>query len=334
METTSNIRLTSAEMGCLWETYMNDSMATCVLTYFLEKVEDSEIKSLVEFALSLSKEHIRQLAALFKSEAFPIPKGFTEEDVNLDTPRIFADTFMAYYIRGMGKFGLAAYGIALSNTARKDIIDFISACLDDSKNLVNHSTELQKNKGIFIRPPYITVPEKVDFIKKQNFLNGWFGEVRPLLGQEIAHIYMNHQNIVLGKALTMGFSQVARSEELRKFFWRGVEIGKKQIEVLQSILLTDNITAPVTWDGDVLDSTVPPFSDKLMMFHIIQIGASAIGNYGGSIALTMRRDVAANYTRLLAESAAFVQDGMKMMIENEWMEQPPQSDNRKELARI
>ncbi|WP_414859347.1 DUF3231 family protein [Paenibacillus haidiansis] len=36
METVRNIRLTSAELASLWTTYMNDTMAVCILRYFLK----------------------------------------------------------------------------------------------------------------------------------------------------------------------------------------------------------------------------------------------------------------------------------------------------------
>jgi hypothetical protein len=51
MKTAHNIRITSAELSNLWTTYMNDSLAKCVLSYFLKKVEDTEIEPLIKQAL-------------------------------------------------------------------------------------------------------------------------------------------------------------------------------------------------------------------------------------------------------------------------------------------
>jgi hypothetical protein len=54
METTKhNIALTSAEMATLWSTYLSDSLSVCTLKYFLEKVEDTEIRPILEYALNL-----------------------------------------------------------------------------------------------------------------------------------------------------------------------------------------------------------------------------------------------------------------------------------------
>jgi hypothetical protein len=47
-----------------------------------------------------------------------------------------------------------------------------------------------------------------------------------------------------------------------------------------------------------------------------------------------RHDVAVNYARLTTEFGLFGDDGSNIMIENKWMEQPPQADNRKELAGV
>ncbi len=38
-------KLNSAEMGKLWATYMGNSMSTCILSYFLQHVEDKDIKN-------------------------------------------------------------------------------------------------------------------------------------------------------------------------------------------------------------------------------------------------------------------------------------------------
>jgi hypothetical protein len=51
-ETDHNIRLTSAEISSLWTTYMNNTMSKCVLSYFLNKVVDTQIRSVVEYATS------------------------------------------------------------------------------------------------------------------------------------------------------------------------------------------------------------------------------------------------------------------------------------------
>jgi hypothetical protein len=334
MQTDHNVRLTSAEMASLWTTYMNDSMAICVLKYFLAKVEDSEIHPLIELALKTSENHVEKIKTVFESENHPIPVGFTDEDVNLNAPRLFADTYFLYYLRNMAKFGLAAYGLALSTAAREDTMNFFSEALAQSSALQMKVSRCMLSKGIYIRPPYISTPEKVDFVKKQSFLTGWFGDQRTLLGVEIAHIYLNLTNNALGKALIMGFSQVAQSEEVRKYMKRGFQLAAEQIKILQSIMNKEHLPSPMTWDTDVMDSKAAPFSDKLMMFHTIALAGAGIANYGGGMSISLRRDLVSLYGRLMAESGQYAEDGVNIMINQGWLEEQPQADNREALTQV
>lgn len=52
---THHIRLTSTELGGLWANYIADSMFICVYKYYLAKVEDDEIKQIIEHALDLAQ---------------------------------------------------------------------------------------------------------------------------------------------------------------------------------------------------------------------------------------------------------------------------------------
>ncbi|MED4026293.1 DUF3231 family protein, partial [Priestia megaterium] len=86
-------KLNSAEIGKLWATYMGNSMATCILSYFLQHVEDQDVKKLLENALNLSKEFQSTIKDTFIKENIPIPHSFTKDDVNLAAPRLFEDEF-------------------------------------------------------------------------------------------------------------------------------------------------------------------------------------------------------------------------------------------------
>ncbi|MCS0543449.1 DUF3231 family protein, partial [Aeromonas veronii] len=79
MEDKSKIRLTAAEMSSLWTQYINDTLAVCVNLYFLEKVEDEEVRPVIEYTLEASKENIANARDIFGKEDFPIPLGFTDQ---------------------------------------------------------------------------------------------------------------------------------------------------------------------------------------------------------------------------------------------------------------
>jgi hypothetical protein len=83
MENSGNIKLTSAEMASLWISYQNDTMSICVMKHFLCHIDDEEIREVLEYALHLSEQHIKTVTEFMKKEDFPIPHGFTENDVNL-----------------------------------------------------------------------------------------------------------------------------------------------------------------------------------------------------------------------------------------------------------
>jgi len=334
LETEHNIRLTSAEIANLWTNYMHDSLGSCVLSFFLEKTEDTEIKSVLDYALSLSKKHIQTITDLLNHEDYPIPVGFTtNDDVDFEAPRLFSDTFHLHYVYHMTKMGLTSDTLALSLAARSDIRDYYSECIASSIELQHRAVELLLRKGIYIRPPYITTPKSVDFVQHQNFLTGWFGERKPLLAMEIMQLHHNIQTNAIGKAVVMGFSQVAKTADVRDYMVRGKKISTKHIEIFGSLLTDNDLPVPMTWDSDVMDSTVPPFSDKLMMFHVFSLNSAGMGNYGTAISTTTRRDLVTHYIRLNAEIGQYVEDGVNIMIKRGWMEQPPQSIDRDEIAK-
>jgi hypothetical protein len=44
--------------------------------------------------------------SIFKSVNFPIPKGFSEEDVNLDAKKLYSDVFILNYLKFNAKFSM------------------------------------------------------------------------------------------------------------------------------------------------------------------------------------------------------------------------------------
>lgn len=112
---------------------------------------------------------------------------------------------------------------------------------------------------------------------------------------------------------------------------RGKELSKKQVQIFSDTLLEHEVSAPMEWDMDVSDSTVPPFSDKLLMFHVGVLGASGLSNLATASAASFRKDIAANYVRLSTEVGEYTLDGAELMIQNGWLESPPQTLDRKHL---
>jgi spore coat protein CotF len=329
-----NPRLTSSEISIMWSSYVNNSFSKCIMEYFLANVDEPDIKSILEFALNISQKMLNMSKEILKKDNQPIPVGFTDEDVSPSSPRLFSDAFYLYYIKNMSKVGLSIYGVALATSAHSDVRDFLSQAIQASIELYNKTANVLLSKGLFVRPPYVSTPDSVDFIDKKKYLGGFLNlNNRPLNVIEITHIAANIEANVVGRALLEGFAQVAKSEKVSDYCNRGKEISKKHIQLFSSMLTEDDIPAPAAWDLEVTDSTFTPFSDKLIMFHITLLIASSISNYATSSAASLRMDIAASYVRLTAENAQYAKDGVNLMIENEWLEQPPQAPNHKGLAR-
>ncbi|WP_456276420.1 DUF3231 family protein [Bacillus sp. AK128] len=332
-EMTHNPRLTAPELSTLWTQYLNDSMSICFLSHSLKHVKDQEIESVLQFALDLSKSHVEQIKVFLNQESYPVPIGFTEEDVNLDAPPLFTDSLLMEYLYVMTLHGMNSYALAVGSSVRVDQRKYYRQCSSEAMELYDRILDVMLKKGLHNRPPYINAPYDRDFITKQSYLTGWFGKRRPLNGIEIGCIYYNTQKTVVKVILEIAFSQVARSKELRKYFERGGDICKKHIEVFNSIFAEENLDTPKNWTSEVSNSTEAPFSDKLMLFHVVSLAAVTVGYYGTAFSVCQRRDLMLQFTRLMAEIGKYAEDGANLLISNGWMEQPPITDDRKALAK-
>lgn len=332
MEENRNIKLTSAELSQLWGSYQNDTLAICMLRYFLNHAQDTEIHELAQHALELTQAHIPKLDGFFEEAGNAVPQGFTEEDVDESAPRLYSDTYVLMYLQQMGMLGMNAYSVAVASSARQDIHAYYAEGLREITELHTMANDLLLSKGLYGRPPYIPPQDKVTFVNSNDFLQGWFGKRRPLLSLEITNLFANAQRNALGVETLIGFSQVAQSKEVTNYLIRGKEIAAKHVEVFGSILREDDLPSP-SITGAVTTSTVPPFSDKLMMFVTTALIGIGIGYYGTSMASSPRRDLGATYGRLMMEITKYANDGAKVMIKNDWMEQPPMQADRNGLAK-
>lgn len=332
MQGEHNPRLTSSEISIVWNSYQQNSLSICMIKYFLANVDDAEVKSVLEFALFISKKNFDISRELLQEDNQPIPVGFTEEDVSANASRLYSDTFYLYYLKNMAKVGLSVYGVALAASAQSDIRDFLSQAIQTSTELYNKTTDVLLSKGIFIRPPFVSTTDTIDFIDKKNYLGGLFNN-RPINVVEITHIQANNETNTIGNVLLKGFAQVAKNKKVRDYCMRGAEIAKKHVEVFQSMLTEEDIQPSTSWDLEVTNSTSPPFTDKLIMFQTSLLISSSISNYATASAASLRTDIATSYVRLTTENAQYAKDGVEIMIKNEWLEQPPQITDHKSLAK-
>ncbi|MCP1158848.1 DUF3231 family protein [Bacillus infantis] len=327
------IRLTSSETGGLWTNFVSDSMFRCVYQYFIACAEDRDTKNILSHALDLAEQHIKVISGIFKEEGHSVPAGFTDDDVHPDAPRLFSDDFFLYYTEQMAKGALVTYGAILPLTYRNDVREHFMSCISSTMELMNETKDLLLSKGLEVRSPYIPPLAKPEMVKGEHFLAGWLGKQRPLTAIEITHLFANIQTNYFGGTLVTAFAQCVKDEEVKQYFVRGKQITKKHTRIFSRYLQENDLPAPVTWDAEITDSQEPPFSDKLMMFQLNMMSAAGIGNYGTAMSASPRRDIAADYSRLLAEVGLYAEDGAQILINHEWMEKPPHAADRDKLIK-
>ncbi len=330
----SQIRLTASEIAQLWIQYLNDSASICVLSYFIEKAEDEEIKPIIKFALDLSQSHIQKITGILQEEKNVVPCGFSlKDDVDLNAPRLYSDSFTLNFINQMAKVGLTSYAGSVAASVRDDINTYYMECLTETMQLYKNSTDLLLSKGLLVRSPNLPNLDNVEFVKKQWFMLDVIGEKRPLTAAEVANLFSNLQRNALGVAVLTGFSQVAQNKDVKQFFLKGLEIGNKHIKLFRSKLEESKLPAPMGWDSEITNSTTYTFSDKLMMFLTSGLISLSVGYYGTAVSQSPRVDISVMYNRLSLEVQMYSEDGANIMIKNGWLEQPPMASDRDKLIR-
>ncbi len=324
--------LTAAEVSALWLQYTGDSMSICVYKYFLNIVENNEIKSILELSLQLSESHITKISEFLKNANFQIPIGFTESDVNVNAPRLFSDQFLLFYSYIMTIHGLTAYSLAITNFERRDLQDYFFECTATSKDLFQKIVELAKGQQKFASVPTIPSPQGAKFMETTGMISNLVGDKRPLNGSEISTLFFNSTKTGFIKSLSLAFSQVAESEDVRDFMIKNMKLAGKDAESFNDILIQDNLPIPDKWDAEITDSTVSPFSDKLIMFHSGFLINAALTYYGASLGSSFRSDILLNYSKVFTHAMEAGALSYRIMVKHGWLEKQPEAIDRKALT--
>ncbi|MCM3690355.1 DUF3231 family protein [Neobacillus niacini] len=318
--------LTAAEVSALWLQYLGDSMAICVYKYFLNIVENDEIKPILEFALQLAESHITRITEFLDKANFQIPIGFTENDVNVNAPRLFSDQFLLFYSYIMTIHGITAYGLAVTNTERQDIQDHFFDCTVSSKELFQKIVELAKNQPKYTSVPSIPSPNGVEFMESTGFISNLIGDKRALNSSEISTLFFNSTKTGFISSLSLAFSQVAVREDVRNFMLKNVKLAGKDAESFDTLLQQDHLPIPEKWDDEITDSTVSPFSDKLIMFHAGFLVNAALTYYGASLGSSYRSDIIVNYSKVFTHAMEAGAISYNIMVKHGWLEKQPEAN--------
>ncbi|MDD9781419.1 DUF3231 family protein [Priestia megaterium] len=329
----NKLKLTSSEIGTLWGEYVDGTMTDVVNRYMFSIIEDESIKIVFEDAIKTFAKQKKQIVAFIENEGFPVPIGFTESDLNKGTKKLFTDIFCLNYLHIMTLHGLLGHTTSLGVSVREDLRHFYDSCDNDAKRMYHQTIELLLEKGNFQRDPYFYPTENPEFISSQDFTDGFFGKGRCLSAPEIISISFNLKKSIMTKTLSIGFSQVTQSKEVRKFLEDSEKTADGQIQAFSKIMHTDNLPVPMSWETEVTTSRDSPFSDKLMMYHIGFLFQAAQAYHGAGLASAMRTDLVTTYEGIILKNLMVTKKWLNIMVKNKWIEQPPLAPNRKEIAK-
>lgn len=153
MEDCNGEKIVALDVSNLWTPYMNNTMALCVNKYALQTIQDPEINAVFCNALNIAENIVQKITVIFNQEHFPIPQGFTEEDVHLNAPRLFSDELWLFYLHQMSIHGLTAYSLGITASRRPDVRQFYFETYKESYELYETTLGMLQSKVSWNVPP-------------------------------------------------------------------------------------------------------------------------------------------------------------------------------------
>jgi len=335
MTTEAKIQLTSTELGILWKSYISLSGSTIIYNLFKDKTIDKEAQNIFTSATTENQNIKNQIENIFNNEKTVIPIGLNEHDIVKEAPPLFDDLFNLMFLRQMTKLVIGNSAVYSTMSYVKEVQDVFKITYDTANKYYGITTDYLLRKGVLAKPPYVTMPKKVEFIEDKSYMSGHnpFSEKRSLNTLEVGFLNEAIEDNIFGMQLMTGFAQVATESEVKKYFIEGKELSKKIVSELSDLLLQSDIQPPSTWAGRATDSTESPFSDKLMMYITSLISSSAIGYNALGTSFSLRSDLHGKLGLISKDIFNYSKKGGKIMIEHKWMEEPPQMEDRNQLTK-
>ncbi|HYE11416.1 MAG TPA: DUF3231 family protein [Patescibacteria group bacterium] len=335
MTTEAKIQLTSSELGALWMSYQSTSASLLMYDLMKEKTIDKEAQNILTSYISEAQNVKNEIVKVFNSEKAVIPIGFDERDVIREATPLFDDIFNIMYLRQIIKLNFQHSAIFSAMSYMKEVHDIFKLNYDIADKYYVMTTNYLLGKGVLTRPPYVAMPKQVEFVENKSYMSGFnvLSGKRSLNTIEVGYINEAIEANVFGMQLMTGFAQVAKENEVKKYFIQGKELSKKIVTELSNIMMQSDIQPPSTWAGKATDSTNPPFTDKLMMYITSLISSSAVAFNILGTTYSMRSDLQLKLGLLSKDVFQFSKEGAEIMIKHRWMEEPPQMEDRNQLTK-
>jgi rubrerythrin len=320
--------LVPSEISNLWNTYLSNTMTVWVTRYLLANIQDEEIYNMLKNAEMFSVKQEEKSKKFLEEAGYPLPDGFDEQDVDVKCQPLYSDNFILYTKFVLAQQGCIFYSMFLATSINSDIRQFYEYCWTNSKNIYNQCADIMVKKGLHHPKLHVPKPERVDKVDNQSFLAGWFTDRRPLNVQEISQLEFCFKATEHNKEFLKSFAQTSQSKELRNHFQRGAEISQKHLEIFQNILSENDLPHLPTWESEITDSTVAPFSDRLMLYKMTLLTGLISTNYGTALSTMMRRDLGLHFIRLRTELLKYGEDTLNLMIKHEYLDQLPMAKEK------
>jgi len=333
--TEAKIQLTSTELGRLWMTYQIKSAMQILFGQFRDSTVNPEAKGIIDSSVIESQKVISEITKIFNDQNAIIPMAFDEKDTFKDAPALYDDIFHIMFLRQIAKMNLGFSSLYLATSYMKEVQELFKLNHATSEKYYVLATDYLLKKGVLAKPPYVTMPNKIEFIEAKKYVSAFkpFSGKRALNTVEVGYIYEAIEDNILGMQLTTGFAQVAHESEVKSYFIESKELSKKIITNLTDVFLQSDIQPPSTWAGKATTSIQPAFSDKLMMFVVNLISGFAMGNNSLGTSFSMRSDLPLIFTEISKDQFLHSKKGGILMIKHMWMEEPPQMEDRNQLTK-
>lgn len=319
-------QLSVAEVATLWFTYEEKTFILRFLEYLIPNADNPQAKKIMTELHGNLQTYVQKVKTIFQNEGSTVPVGFSESDVNVNAPKLFDNGFDMMLLRAIKEMSMGLYTLNMGLSYRTDVINIFKDLTAITQACYDDCTQYLLEKGTLTLPPFIPKPTTTQYINDLHYLSGFnlMEKARKIDSFELSIFHHNIENNNIGLTLMLAFSQVAKDDDVREYFRKGMGLSSKIMKECTNILLDDNISPTITSIGSVTQSKESPFSDKLMMFFIYMLNNLMLGANAFSYGFTLRKDLKVKSTFFAKDVADYSGEGIKLMVKKGWLGMPPQ----------
>jgi hypothetical protein len=321
-----NSTLSSTEIATLWETYKEKTFILRFLEHLIPNASDQQAQKIMCDLHKNLEVYVEKIKTIFKNEGCVHPIGFSSGDVNPKAPKLFDNGFDVMVLRSIKQMSMGLYTLNIGMSYRSDVVNIFKDLTGITQACYHDCTQNLLEKGILTRPPYIPFPVSAEYINDLHYLSGYnlLEKTRQMDANELAIMHHNMENNNIGMTLMYAFSQVAKEQEVKDYFHKGMELSSKILKECSKIFLDDNISPTITSIGNATNSKDSPFSDKLMMYFNYMLTNLMLGANAFAFSFTLRSDINIKAALTATDVEDYACEGVKLMIKKGWFEKPPQ----------